>query len=193
MFRAKIGGMVLAALLILAVPPVFCGSVKPLYPGFPALNESAAYQQFKLRPVTDFSKLLFLIDRFGDANVEIVYDNHYFKTSFAAKMARWFITRNYKQETPEAFIMKWCNTSVTSGNLVWVKLPNNKFKLSREVLLNELKALEQYIAEEGLLKKKVISETPIIVSQVEKAIPDTPTVQQTSLTEEAAKAPALAS
>lgn len=121
-----------------------------LYPGFEPVRESPAYRQFKLRAVSDFSKLLYLIDRFGSSDIQILYDNHYFKASFVARVSRWFLNRNYRKETPEEWVMRWCNTSFPAGNLIWIRLPSGKFRLAREVLFEELATLEKIIAEEDL-------------------------------------------
>lgn len=129
-----------------------------LYEGFPTTKESQAYHEFIKRSNSEHSKLLYLIDRFGDANVEIVYDGHYYSAPFVARVARWFISRNYRKEPAEKWLMRWCNTSIVTGNLIWVKLPTGKFRLAREVLLDELRALDAQmkVDEEGLLKKKQV-------------------------------------
>ncbi len=116
--------------------------------GFPPARESQAFQQFKLRPVSESSKLLYLIDRFAGTKIEIVYNGRYFGAPFAANLARWFLARNYKNQKPKEWVMRWCNTSVPAGNLIWVKLPNGKFQLAREMLLRELKELEQIVSED---------------------------------------------
>ena len=125
-------------------PPVSAGT-----PAFPSLRESGAYQQFKLRPVSDLSRLIFLIDRFSDTGVEILYDGSYYKAKFAARIALWFLSTHYKKETPEQWIMRWCNVSVPANNLIWVKLPGGKVRLAREVLMEELKALDRALAEDA--------------------------------------------
>ncbi len=120
-------------------------AAKPLV----AIRETMAYKQFKSRPVSDFSKLIFLIDRFADSGVVIVYDGHQYQSKFAATVARWFLVRNYKKQTVKEWVMRWCNTSVLSGSLIWVKFPDGAFKLSREVLLNELAELDKVIDEDS--------------------------------------------
>lgn len=109
---------------------------------FGPLRESKAFQQFRTRPVTDLSKLFYLIDRFSGTPIEIVFNGHYYKTAFVAQLAKFFLAQNYKKETPKQWIMKWCNVS-PQGTLIWVKFPDNSFKLSRDVLLSELEELEK--------------------------------------------------
>ena len=117
---------------------------------FPPVNESKAFELFKQRPHTDFSKLLYLIDRFENSGIEIVYEGHYYKALFAARLARWFMVRNYRKESPTEWIMRWCNTSM-GGKLIYVKFPNGKFRLSREVLMEELRVLDAALANEQMM------------------------------------------
>jgi len=116
---------------------------KPFYEGFPELSESRAYKQYQRRQKSDLSKLLFLIDRFAQSKVEIIYDGFHFPSAQAAGMARWFLSRNYNKQTPEEWIYQWCNTTVPRGKLILVKLPDGSTELGREVLLSELAALKE--------------------------------------------------
>ncbi len=142
-------------------------NVEPFYPGFTPLLESRAYQQFKARPASDYSKIIYLIDRFSDSKIQIVYDGHYFSAVFGARVARWFLARNYRKETPEQWIMKWCNASVPASNLIWVKLPTGKFRLSREVLIEELKNLEAHMtAKEEPVPAATLEISPLAVAQI---------------------------
>ncbi len=129
----------------------------------PAVRETLAYRQFKSRPVSDFSKIIFLIDRFADSGIVIVYDGHQYQSKFAATVARWFLVRNYKKQTVKEWVMRWCNTSVLSGSLIWVKFPDGNFRLSREVLLSEMAEFEKILEEDA--KTKAIP-APAVVAEV---------------------------
>ena len=120
---------------------VAAGEQPPAF-SLPPFRESTAYRQFLLRPLSENSKLLFLIDRFANSKIEILYDGNYYNTQFAAPVARWFLMHHYQNESAEQFIMEWCNATVPAGNLVWVKLPDGSLRLAREILLGELKALK---------------------------------------------------
>lgn len=114
-----------------------------LYPGIGKLEDSDAYQQYLLRPRSEYSKLLFLIDRLGVvSDVDVLYDGIHYKMDFIAPFARIFLSRNYHDETAQDWVMKWCNRSVRLSELIWVDLPNRKVKLAREILIGELKALD---------------------------------------------------
>ena len=131
-------------------------AVAPVYPKFPPMQESIAYQQFRTRPLTENSKLLYLIDRFAASDIEISYDGHYYSAEFTGRVARWFLARRYQHETAEQFIMKWCNASIPGGNLIWVKFPKGRFRLAREVLLEELKVLNKLLAEQSDSKTSLL-------------------------------------
>lgn len=114
------------------------------YSGLQPLLESQAYKQYRNRPVSELSKIIYLIDRFMNSDIEVLYDGHYFKAQFAGRVARWFLAAHYRKEKAEQWIMRWCNTTVPAGNLIWVKLPDGSFVLSREILLEELKKLNEH-------------------------------------------------
>ena len=141
----RILGFVAATLFVLQAS----GYAENPLDSFPSVLESKAYHQFNGRPVTEFSKLLYLIDRFEHSPIEVVYDGHYYQAVFAAKIARWFMARNYRKETVQEWIMRWCNTSI-GGKLIYVKFPDGKFRLSREVLMDELKSLDAAMKEAEL-------------------------------------------
>ncbi|MDP3919821.1 MAG: hypothetical protein Q8R76_03330 [Candidatus Omnitrophota bacterium] len=111
--------------------------------GLQPLKDSRAYEQYVKRGDADLSKLIYLIDRFEEGKFQILYDKLYYNPRIAATFARWFLKRRYKEQKPKEWVMQWCNASIFTGSLVWVKLPDGKFRLSRKVLFDELKALEE--------------------------------------------------
>lgn len=145
LFRSRL--VVAASILLVSASPAFANENKPLYPGFPAVQESIAYKQFRNRPGNERSKLLYLIDRFSTADIKIVFDGIYYATPMVARIARWFLANNYSKETAEKWVMIWCNQSAFTGQIIWVQLPDGKFKLAREVLLEELEALNALLAQ----------------------------------------------
>src|SRR5437868_6872523 len=54
---------------------------KPLPPGFVPLKDSVAFQQYQRRPKSDLSKLLFLIDRFSQTDIEIIYEGFHLQAA----------------------------------------------------------------------------------------------------------------
>ena len=113
-----------------------------LYPGFPPLEKTEAFKQYQLRPKGDLSKLVYLIDRFAQSDIEIIYEGLHVPSRPAAAVAKWFLSRNYKKQTPGEWIYQWCNRTIPNGRLVLVKLPDGSTLPGRDVLFNELAALE---------------------------------------------------
>jgi hypothetical protein len=159
--RRKLTKLTLAFLILFlsAANGFSAKSDKSAFPGLNPIEESLAFQQYLERAVSEESKLIFLIDRFGESDFQIVYEGHYFNAPFAARVARWFMARRYREQSAREWIMTWCNSSVPAGNLIWVKLSNGKFKLSREILLVELKVLETAAAKNmpAIKKSNVIN------------------------------------
>ncbi len=154
-------GFLASALLILAASPVSNAALADNKVCGP-IRESKAYQQYRLRPASDFSKLIYLIDRFSACMIEIVYDGHYFKAPFAARVARWFLATNYKKETTsKEWIMRWCNTTIPQGTPIYVKFPNGKFRLAREVLLEEIDELDRILKQDEVPLPKEVQLAPL--------------------------------
>jgi hypothetical protein len=130
----------------------------------PPLKESFAYKQFALRPYSDLSKLVYLIDRFMEADIQILYDGHYYSAKFAKQVARWFLISHYKKEKPEKWVMQWCNKTM-SGNLIWVKFSDGTLQPSREILINELKVIEKVYIENQVAQKSAELPLPPIPAE----------------------------
>ncbi len=162
-------GLLASALLILAITPAAnatltennaCGSIR----------ESKAYQQYRLRPESNFSKLVYLIDRFFVCDIEIVYDGHYFKAQFAARIARWFLATNYKKEAPKDWILRWCNVTIPKGTPIYVKLPNGKFRLAREILTEEIEELERTVKQDSVSLPAEVQLAPLAQLMVKSPV-----------------------
>ena len=154
--RASLVGIILS---LLAALPAYAKPAEknPCGP----IRESKAYQQYKLRPVSEFSKLIYLIDRFHTCDIEIVYDGHYFKAPFAARIARWFLATNYKKESSKDWIMRWCNTTIPQGTPIYVKLPTGKFRLAREVLIREIEDLDKTLQQDESFLRPEVNLAPL--------------------------------
>ncbi len=132
---------------------------------FPPVENSRAFQQYKTRPLTDLSRLIYLIDRFGELDISIRYDNYDYNSQFAARIARWFLSRRYHGESVDKWIMQWCNTSIGTGNLIWVKLPDGNFRLAREILFDEIQVLDKTLKESPSTPfEKVVEANPTALS-----------------------------
>ncbi len=115
----------------------------PVYAGFLPLKDSPAFQQYLRRPKNDLSRLIYLLERFGQSDVEIIYEGFHLPAAKAAPIARWFLGRNYRHEPPSQWIYQWCNKTIPNGKLILVKFSDGTVRLGREVLFEELAALEK--------------------------------------------------
>lgn len=148
--------------MLAILPAVFASSYKPLYPGFPSIRESKAYKKFAVRPLSDLSKILYLIDRFAESDIRILYENQSYTAPFATTVSRWFLARNYKKQTPEEWVRQWCSHSVFSNKLIYIKLNTGEFLLAKDVLLGEIEALDEAIRENQLAQaSETVAEVPL--------------------------------
>ncbi len=122
------------------------GGGKPLYPGFSSIEESRAFTRYTKRSKSDQSKLLYLIDRFADASIEIEYGGYFFPAPMSANFARFFLAHYYKGQSPQEWIEQWCTYTIHSRQLVHVRLPDGSLVPGGQVLQDELEALERAIS-----------------------------------------------
>jgi hypothetical protein len=156
--------LTLTAILMLAATPFsFAKNYEVLYPGFSEIRDSKAYKKFAVRPLSDLSKILYLIDRFGEADIQVVYDNQSYAAPFATTVARWFLARNYKKQTPQDWVQQWCSHSIMTNKLIHIKLPNGDFKVARDVLLAEIEAIDEIVRENQNKKTsaKAVADVPL--------------------------------
>ena len=138
--RQAISGLVFLGILLLYF-------VLPLSEAYAAkdflgpLQESKAYELYQGRQESEFSKLLFLLERFQDADAEIVYDGRHFSPKDAARIAKIFLVRKYKDELAEVWLVKWCYKTFKQGEVIWIKLPDGTHKTARELLEKEMQLL----------------------------------------------------
>lgn len=113
-----------------------------LFPGLKPITESTAFKRYQQHKPSDMAKLVYLIDRFVEADFMIIYDGLHFSTGQAGNVARWFLRQFYQGQTPEQWIYQWCDRTVPRGEVIWVELPDGSREMSRDILLSELHALE---------------------------------------------------
>lgn len=110
--------------------------------GVPAIKDSKAYQQFLMRSPSELSKLIFLVDRFKESQVKIVYDDTPYEAAEAARHVMKFLSSNYKGEKAELWINKYATRSDPGRKLILARFKDGKVRKAKEVLLEELKDLE---------------------------------------------------
>ncbi len=127
------------------VPSAFAAerSTESFLASFPAIQHTKAFEQYRARPENELSKMLYLVDRFGETDLEILYDGKTFKSGMVARIVRWFIKTHYKNETSESWINQWCYRTIPAGVVIWVKGKDGNYYPAREVLMEELYRLDQ--------------------------------------------------
>lgn len=129
-------------------PTLYSQQIKPPALNLALIKSGYAFAQFENRPVSELSKLLYLIDRLGERDVEIRYGSHSYRSKLISGIARWYLSRHYKKERAEDWLQKWCYRTLRSGNPVWIKLDDGSLRSAKEVIKEELDHL-------GLLSGKL--------------------------------------
>jgi len=110
--------------------------------GLNPLHESTAYQRYCVRDKSEFSKILYLIDRFAAAEGQIIYDGIAFQPRAVAPLARWYLYRFYRNETAEKWVKRHCYRSLYSNELIWFRSVDGEEKLAHDLLMSELEQLK---------------------------------------------------
>ena len=110
----------------------------------PSLEKSPAYEQFSRQKASELSKLLFLLNRFREAQVKVVYDGHYYEAPEAVRLAKNYLMKNYRKEKADYWIRKYCYKT-EGGNVILLKDTGGKMKPAQDFALEELAALEHSI------------------------------------------------
>jgi hypothetical protein len=120
-------------------------------------TESRAFQHFQSRPVSELSKLLYLVDRLGEKEVEIIYEKKSYPSHFVRPVARWYVSQHYnKKDSAKDWLSKWCYRSIGSGEPVWVKNQNGSLRAARDILLEELGHLDSLFNPAGTSPEKIL-------------------------------------
>lgn len=116
--------------------------------GLGNLKESQAYAQFLNRPVSEYSKALFLVERFKSLPYEIVYDGHTYKIKAVAGFVTAFLRFNYKKDQlAKHWVLQYANRSMLQNELIMVRLPDGRSYRAGDILIKELESLEKAVAE----------------------------------------------
>ena len=112
--------------------------------GLGPVQDSAAYKQYVLRSnPSELSKLIYLMDRFqGAKDLEVSYEGNFYDIETARREARQYIAKNYRQETAGRFIQDHAYRPKFGNGILYVKYPDGTTRPLRDILLEELKVLE---------------------------------------------------
>ena len=113
------------------------------FAALPPLLESRAFARYKTRIKTDLSKLIYLLDRFNDPQMEIKIDGNTYRSEMAFPFAKAFLAMNYRKEKAEVWIQKYCYRSPFSNQVMLGCLKDEKCMPGRDLLFNELQELRK--------------------------------------------------
>ncbi len=112
--------------------------------GSAALDSSKAYQKFTKRPLNELSKLVFLIDRFEELNVTVVFGNHEYTAEESSRYAKRYLAQHFQNSQSAASWLKLnCYRVPETKDIIYFKGSDKKLTIARDVLLNELAQLNQ--------------------------------------------------
>ena len=115
--------------------------------GFKSPVGSRAFQQYLLRPPSELSKIIYLLDRLADSPLEVIYEGDSYPAPFAANVSRVYVTAHYRQETVERWIQSFCYRSIDEGKPIWFKYPDGFTELARDAANREMRTLNQLVKE----------------------------------------------
>ena len=106
----------------------------------PAFQDTPAYKQYQNRPKSEFSKILYLMDRFRKTPLMVIYDRVEYDSEVALKHAKAYVTKHYHKEDATEWIRENAYRS-TQGAVIYVKYPDGDKRPLRDLLLEELQNL----------------------------------------------------
>lgn len=104
---------------------------------------SRAFINYRKRPASELSKLLYLVDRLGESDLQIVYEKNTYPSRIIMPVARWYLHTHYnRKDSAENWITESCYRTLGSGEPVWVKYQDGSLRQARDILLEELDLLQ---------------------------------------------------
>jgi hypothetical protein len=113
------------------------------YAHVPVFEEKVtlAYQQYKKRPASELSKLIYLGDLLKQSDLVIIHAGQTYVPRTIAPLVTMYVRMNYKKETAKAWIAKHAYRNGPSYSMLYVKDAQGKLTLLRDFLLKELQSL----------------------------------------------------
>ncbi|MBI3317470.1 MAG: hypothetical protein HYZ85_05670 [Candidatus Omnitrophica bacterium] len=109
-----------------------------------SLQTSDAYRQYVKRPKNELSKLIYLMDFFKAQDIKVNYDGYDYDAEYAARIAKGYIAKNFTSgDKAEKWLKIHAYRSQPRGNVIYLKYSDGKLKSMREILIQELKKLEE--------------------------------------------------
>ncbi len=104
-------------------------------------TKTPAYKHYKTRPVSELSKLIYLGDLLTQSDLTIIHDGMSYNPRTIASLVTVYVRMNYKNEPARVWIAKHAYRNGPSYGVIYVKDPQGKITLLKDLLLDELKSL----------------------------------------------------
>ncbi len=109
----------------------------------PSIEKSEAFQRYSRRPTTELSKLIFLIDRYKNSELKVMYDGHEYTAVESAGYAKTFLSKNYKKGAADYWVKNHCYRTEPAGNIIYVKFSDGSKRPLKDILLEDLGRLQK--------------------------------------------------
>lgn len=132
---------------------VFIGILSLLFSASPvhaseSFRGTEGYAQFSQKPQDDFAKIIFLMNYYRKAPFMIVFNGSDFTPEFAFPFAQVYLFAHYRHEKAAPWIKKHCYRSPIGQKIVYLRFPGGKYRVARDVILEDLARLEKDLAED---------------------------------------------
>lgn len=112
--------------------------------GLQPVSESSAYHQYsRQKSSSELAKILFLLNRFWFAEAEVYSEGIWYDSKKAMLEAKKFISKHYKKQSAEKFVNVYAYRPLKGRDIYQIRLQGGESHPLREVLLDELKTLEE--------------------------------------------------
>jgi len=115
--------------------------------GLGPLKDSAAYRSFLNRPLSEYSKVKYLVDRFKSAPVQINYDGHNYRLKDISGIVEMYMRCHYdKKRSAKEWVMEYANRTLSGNKPILLRLEDGASYQTGHVLLSELNRLERTLS-----------------------------------------------
>ncbi len=121
------------------------GAAKAVKDDLPPIEQSAAYQDFLKKPVTNVSKGMCILNYFRDLPVSVQYEGVDYPVLVAYPLGVAYFLANYRNEDPRHWVKKNCYRSLQKNEIIYLKLQDGRFRPVRDIFLEKLDELDKLL------------------------------------------------
>ena len=106
--------------------------------------QSKAYERYLQRSPSELSKLIYLLERYKDTDIKVIYDGNEYDALEGANYAKRYLAQHYnKKENAEKWLKIHAYRSTPAGNVIYFKFSDGQRRPMLDVLLEELRLIEK--------------------------------------------------